>query len=76
VVLSNDIKRIISGGTVTWKELKKGYMNRMTSILSDPPESDGNIFDVVYPSKKHLKSRQMQRSEKGGIVSITFAPVQ
>ena len=73
-LLSNDIKHIISSGTVTWKKLEQGYIKRMNSILSKPPKSDRSIFDAAYPTEKHLKSRSVQRSKKGGIASIDTAP--
>ena len=69
-VLSNDIKRMISSSTVTWRKLEQAYMKRMNNILIIPPKCDKTISITPIPN--------VINNEKGaGAISIkNYSPSQ
>ncbi|MFC1896155.1 hypothetical protein ACFL0Q_05785 [Thermodesulfobacteriota bacterium] len=66
-ILSNDIKHMISNGTVTWRKLEQAYMKRMNSILIIPPKCDKTNSVTSTPNAIN--------NEKGaGAISIKNYP--
>ena len=62
-ILSNDIKHMISSGTITWRKLKQAYMKRINNILIIPPKCDETISVTSTPN--------IVNNEKGaGAISI------